>query len=73
MLMATTAAAIVRGIPGAVEEMANDWIENASMEGFPNEFDTYLFYAAEAVAVIVIFIGWVLLSYVTVFVIRWIF
>jgi len=73
LLMATTLAAIWSGIPRSVEAIANEWVANATLAGFPTQYDRWLLVAAEAVALIVIFMGWVLLSYLTVFIIWWVF
>jgi len=73
LLMATTLAAIWSGIPGSVEAIASEWLEDATLAGFPTQYDRWLFVAAETVALIVIFMGWVLLSYLTVFIIWWVF
>ena len=73
MFMATTIAALWSGIPGSVEAIADEWLKDYSVAGYPSRYDVYLHIAADALALIVIFIGWVLLSYLTVFIIWWIF
>jgi hypothetical protein len=72
-LMALTASGILRGLPGAVDTMAKHWLEDYTEAGHSSEYQSWIYIFACSVAVVVLFIGWVLLSYLTVFLVQLLF
>jgi len=71
--MVLSLVSIWRGIPGATQDIADEWLRNASVAGFPTEYDQWLYSGAQAIALIIIVIGWILWAFLTVFLINIIF
>ena len=61
------------GVPAVVEKMANDWLDRAVQAKFPTQFDRPLYYAFIGVAWITLVLGWITLSYLTVWIMHLIF
>ncbi|MBE0649911.1 MAG: hypothetical protein IH595_03620 [Bacteroidales bacterium] len=71
--MGTAIASLWVGVPQATNRIANEWIERAVAAGFPTIWDEKLYYTIRIVAFLTIVVGWVLLSFVTVWIVKWIF
>ncbi len=71
--LATAFAAFWSGVPAAAEAIATEWRNRACDAGFPTRWDSHLYYAFWIIALGMIVVGWVVLSYLTITVIRWIF
>ncbi len=72
-LMLGTIASLWVGVPQATHRIADEWIQRAVAAGFPTIWDSKLYYTIRIVAFITIVVGWVLLSFVTVWIVKWIF
>ena len=66
-------ASIWVGVPNAARQIANDWLDRAIRAGWPTKWDRQLYYALLVVAYMTIVAAWVVLSFMTVFIVRLIF
>ncbi len=64
---------VVKNIPKALRKIAETCQRVAADHDFPTIIIEYLYYAAYGVAVATILSTWILASFLTVFVVRWIF
>ncbi len=71
--LATTMAAYGGAFLTAVGILAQNWCQRALDGGFPTIWDRRLYYICWCFALAVMLVGWVVLSYLTITVIRWIF
>ena len=71
--MAMAASSIWVGIPKAVDRISNHIVSEAVYHGMPNSFDQVLYWLSCGVAIIEIMFSWILLSYVTMFLLQFIF
>jgi hypothetical protein len=71
--MVYAAATLLAGLPEKIEETADEWVSEYSTGDNSSQYDSWLFVLACAVATITFFIGWVLLSFMTVFLVRLLF
>lgn len=72
-LMATWVVSFWGGVPRAVGRISDDWLDRAIHAGFPTIWDRNLYQVLWVLAFATIVIGWVVLSYITVFVFQRIF
>jgi len=72
-LMLTAISSLWVGVPQATHRIADEWIDRAVAAGFPTIWDRKLYYTIRIVAFITIVVGWVLLSFVTVWIVKLIF
>jgi hypothetical protein len=72
-LFVTTLWSFWRGVPQTVSDIANDWLTRAAIAGFPTVWDRRLYQVLWVIALLTIILGWVLLSYITVWVTQQIF
>ena len=72
-LALTAFLAVVSGIPAATTRIANHWLLQFVLAGGDGEFDTPLYYVLKVVAFLTILAGWVVLSYITTWLISMIF
>ena len=72
-LSLTTVASFWIGIPNAVVQIADDWLDRAVRAGFPTQWDKQLYHVLRAVAFLTIVLGWIVLAFTTVFIVRIIF
>ncbi len=72
-LIATSLAAFWSGVPKTVNRVADNWLDRAIAAGFPTRWDAALYNVLWIVAFAMIVWGWIILSYLTITVIRWIF
>ena len=61
------------GIPNAVDQIANSWLDRAILAGFPTQWDRQLYYVLWTLAFQTIVLAWVVFSFTTVFIVRLIF
>jgi hypothetical protein len=62
-----------RGVPKTTEKIADECLDNALAAGWPTIHDRYLYWTVRVVTFVVFVIEWVGFSFVTVFIVRWIF
>jgi hypothetical protein len=72
-LAATALVSLWVGVPNATRRIADAWLGRATLAGFPTEYDTYLYHAVCFVAFLTIVLGWIVLAFLTVFLIRLLF
>ena len=60
-------------VPSIVERIANDWLDRAVVAGFPTQWDRQLFFSFRFLAFVMILLGWVILSFITVWIVNLIF
>lgn len=61
------------GVLNAVRNIAHDWQHRAALAGFPSEYDNLFYHAACFIAVVELVLGWIIASYLTVWIIGMIF
>lgn len=72
-LMWTALSSLWVGVPQALNRIADEWIGRAIASGFPTIWDKKLYYTIKVMAFITIVVGWILLSFFTVWIVKWIF
>lgn len=70
---ALSAVTIASGIPPKIEEIADEWIAEYANQGESSEYHSWLYVGVVAVATVTIFLGWIMLSFLTVFLVRLLF
>lgn len=68
-LMAVAVASLWVGVPRATDNIATEWVQRAVAGGMPTVYDIYLYRIVRIVALLVILVGWILFSFITVFVV----
>lgn len=58
-------------VPTSVNKMVKTWMEQAWSSGIPTEYDTILHWVFTIVAYIMIILGWVGYSYLTIIILLW--
>jgi hypothetical protein len=61
------------GVPAIVERIANEWLDRAVAAGFPTQWDRQLFFTFRFLAFAMILVGWISLSFITVWIVNLIF
>lgn len=61
------------GVPTMVDRIANDWLDRAVHAGFPTIWDRRLYYTFYCLAFLMVIVGWVTLSYITIWIVNLIF
>lgn len=69
-LLVTGAAGFWVGVPQVTRTIAEDWSRRAHDAGVPTNIDSSLYYAIYIVAFITFLVGWILSSYLTVWIIN---
>src|SRR5258708_5760703 len=69
----TAVASFWVGIPKAANQIADDWLDRAVRAGWPTIWDRQLRRILLVVAFATIVLGWIFLSFTTVFIVRLIF
>ena len=72
-VIATTVTSIWVGIPTAVSRIANEWLDRAVIAGFHTQWDRQFYYVLWLMAFLTVIAGWVLLSFITVWIVNLIF
>lgn len=72
-LILITVASFWVGIPNAVKEIADNWLDRAVHTGWPTQWDRQLYEILWGIAFLTIVAGWVVLAFTTVFIVRLIF
>ncbi len=62
-----------RGLPAALDETANEWLDRAILNRWPSLYARQLYFFFYGLALVLFLIGWVLSAYTTIFVLRLIF
>ena len=70
--MGSYITAVGRGVPGVVGKITDRTLDLAVEAGFPTQLDRPFFFAAYAAAFLTILAGWILTSFLTVMLVRWI-
>jgi len=65
-------ASIWTGIPTAVRKIANNQLDRAVAAEFPTELDKAFYFTACIVSFLIFVSGWILTSYLTMLIVRWI-
>jgi hypothetical protein len=68
-LVVLTVASLRIGFPQAADMIADEWLDRADAAGFPSRYANQLYNALWVTAMITIIAGWIVLSYMTVFLI----
>ena len=58
------------GVPQTTERIANEWLDRAVAAGFPTVWDRRMYFTFRVVAFAMIVLGWVILSYITVWLVH---
>lgn len=61
------------GVPARVDQMANEWLDRAYLGGFPTQWDRRLYWTFYCLAFVMLIVGWVILSFITVWIVQLIF
>lgn len=61
------------GVPVMVDRIANEWLDRAVVAGFPTQWDRNLFFTFKILAFAMILLGWIMLSFLTVWILDLIF
>jgi len=72
-LIATSVITFWGGVPRRVDQLANLWVDRAYLAGFPGEWTRQLYYVLYCLAFSMIVLGWIILSFITVWLVRVIF
>jgi len=70
-LIAMAVIALWSGVPSALERMANEWLDRAVLAGWPSLYAPQLYYFFYVIGFGMVVVGWVLCSYLTVFLVGW--
>ena len=74
MVMLTSLVTILSGLPDRINEIAKHWQKEAVVRyKFPPQFERQLLFVNQLVATFTFVLGWVLLAYMTVYVVGLIF
>lgn len=66
-LIISTVCAFWTGVPTAVRRIVDNWMERAWEAGVPTEYGDVLNWIFKIIAYVMVFSGWIGLSYLTVF------
>lgn len=72
-IIATGVITFWSGVPSRVDRIANEWLDRAVLAGFPTEWDRPLYYTLWVLGLIMVIAGWVILSFITVWIFHLIF
>ena len=72
-LIAVAVISLWIGVPTALNNIADEWLDRAVIAGFPTIWDRQLYYVFWALGLVTVVIGWVLLSFITVGIVHLIF
>lgn len=73
MLVLTALGSIRFGIPKTVDVIASDWVQRALNVGFPTLWERNLYFVFLVLAYATVIAGWIVLAFITVFIVKWIF
>lgn len=73
MMMWTALSSFWVGVPQATHRIADEWAKKAFDAGIPTNLDRRLYYAIRVAAFLTIVLGWILLSFFTVWIVKRIF
>lgn len=69
-LLLTGGAGFWTGVPGVTRTIADEWTKRACEIGFPSQYDSALYRILQVAAFATFLVGWILLSYVTVWIVN---
>jgi hypothetical protein len=72
-LIAMAVISLWIGVPTALNNIANEWLDRAVIAGFPTQWDRQLYYIFWCLGFVAVVIGWVLFSFITVWIFHLIF
>jgi hypothetical protein len=72
-LVALAVISLWVGVPRAVDNIANEWLDRAIVTGFPTQYDRQLYYVLWTLGLLTVLVGWVIFSYITVGIVHLIF
>ena len=72
-LILTSVITFWRGVPATTSRIADQWLDRAFIAGFPSIWAPQLYWTLRVLAFVMIVIGWVISSYITVWTIKLIF
>jgi hypothetical protein len=61
------------GVPATANSIANEWLDRAVAAGFPTQWDGRLYFTFYYLALLMVVVGWVVLSFITVWIVNLIF
>jgi hypothetical protein len=65
-----TVASIWSGIPPAVRTISEEWLQRAIRAGWPTIWEDELRSVLQALVILTMLFGWIVLSYITVFIVQ---
>jgi hypothetical protein len=72
LLIGNSIVSMWKGVPKLVKRISNNLLDRAVAAGFPTEWDRPFYFAACIAAFLTILAGWILTSFLTVLIVRWI-
>lgn len=72
-LVAVAVIALWSGVPASVDRMANEWLDRALIGGWPSLHAPLLYNIFYMLASVMVLVGWILCSYLTIFILHLIF
>ena len=65
-----TVASIWSGIPPAVRTISEEWLQQAIRAGFPTIWESRLRFVLRSLVILTMLFGWVVMSFMTVFIVE---
>ena len=65
-----TVASIWSGIPPAVRTISEEWLQRAIRAGFPTIWESRLRFVLRSLVILTMLFGWIVLSFMTVFIVE---
>jgi uncharacterized membrane protein len=65
-----TVASIWSGIPPAVRTISEEWLQKAIRAGFPTIWESQLRFVLRSLVILTMLFGWIVLSFMTVFIVE---
>ena len=65
--------ALWSGVPTALDRMANEWLDRATLHGWPTLYSAQLYHLFYWLALFIVLVGWILCAYTTIIILRLIF
>lgn len=69
-LIATSVISFWGNVPSTVRNIADEWLDRAVKSGFPTQWDRHLYYVLSVLAYAMVVLGWVILSFLTVWIVH---
>ena len=65
-----TLASIWSGIPPAVRTISEEWLQQAIRAGFPTIWESRLRFVLRSLVILTMLFGWIVMSFMTVFIVQ---